>query len=78
MFGSWGKKRAISANDPLTGERKWSVDMDIPGFSCVLTTGGSLVFNGVPMGKLRAHDADTGKVEEFQRRRSASTATWSG
>ena len=56
------KPGKLSANDPLTGERKWSVDMDVPGFACVLTTGGGLVFNGDPMGKLQAHDADTGKV----------------
>jgi alcohol dehydrogenase (cytochrome c) len=37
-----GAARKLSANDPLTGERKWSVDMDVPGFSCVLTTGGGL------------------------------------
>jgi alcohol dehydrogenase (cytochrome c) len=36
--------------------------MDIPGFASVLTTGGGLVFNGDPMGILRAFDADTGKV----------------
>ena len=36
------KPGKLSANDPLTGERKWSVDMDVPGFSCVLTTGGGL------------------------------------
>jgi alcohol dehydrogenase (cytochrome c) len=36
--------------------------MDVPGFACVLTTGGGLVFNGDPMGKLQAFDADTGKV----------------
>ena len=36
--------------------------MDVPGFACVLTTGGGLVFNGDPMGKLQAYDADTGKV----------------
>jgi alcohol dehydrogenase (cytochrome c) len=56
------KPGRLSANDPITGERKWSYDMDVPGFGCVLTTGGSLVFNGDPMGKLQAFDADTGKV----------------
>jgi glucose dehydrogenase len=52
----------LVANDPITGQRKWSYEMDVPGFACVLTTGGSLVFNGDPMGILRAFDADTGKV----------------
>src|SRR4029078_7054702 len=36
--------------------------MDVPGFACVLTTGGGLVFNGDPMGKLQAYDGETGKV----------------
>ena len=49
-------------HDPITGERKWTYEMDVPGFACVLTTGGGLVFNGDPMGKLQAFDADTGKV----------------
>jgi alcohol dehydrogenase (cytochrome c) len=56
------KPGKLSANDPITGERKWSIDMDVPGFACVLTTGGGLVFNGDPMGKLQAYDGDTGKV----------------
>ena len=36
--------------------------MDIPGFASALTTGGGLVFNGDPIGILRAFDADTGRV----------------
>jgi alcohol dehydrogenase (cytochrome c) len=56
------KPGQLSANDPFTGARKWSYPMDVPGFSCVLTTAGGLVFNGDPMGKLQAFDADTGKV----------------
>jgi alcohol dehydrogenase (cytochrome c) len=51
----------LVANDPFTGEEKWSVPMDVPGFAGVLTTGGRLVFNGDPMGMLKAYDADTGK-----------------
>lgn len=56
------KPGQLSANDPFTGDRKWSYGMDVPGFSCVLTTAGGLAFNGDPMGKLKAFDADTGKV----------------
>src|SRR6266536_2039500 len=56
------KPGRLDANDPFTGERKWTYEMDIPGFASVLTTGGGLVFNGDPMGVLRAFDADTGKV----------------
>jgi alcohol dehydrogenase (cytochrome c) len=36
--------------------------MNIPSFSTVLATGGGLVFNGDPLGNLRAFDADDGKV----------------
>jgi alcohol dehydrogenase (cytochrome c) len=56
------KPGRLDAHDPITGQRKWTYDMDVPGFASVLTTGGSLVFNGDPMGVLRAFDADTGKV----------------
>ena len=56
------KPGRLDANDPITGQRKWTYEMDVPGFACVLTTGGGLVFNGDPMGKLQAFDADTGKV----------------
>jgi alcohol dehydrogenase (cytochrome c) len=56
------KPGQLSANDPFTGKQKWSHAMDVPGFSCVLTTAGGLVFNGDPMGKLQAFDAETGKV----------------
>jgi hypothetical protein len=43
----------MAAPRPLTGERKWAIDMDLPDFACVLTTGGG-VFNGDP-GRLQAH-----------------------
>ena len=56
------KPGRLDARDPLTGERKWTYEMDVPGFASVLTTGGGLVFNGDPLGVLRAFDADTGKV----------------
>jgi alcohol dehydrogenase (cytochrome c) len=52
----------IDARDPITGERKWTYEMNIPSFSTVLATGGGLVFNGDPLGNLRAFDADDGKV----------------
>jgi alcohol dehydrogenase (cytochrome c) len=51
----------LTAYDPFTGEQKWSVKMNIPGFAGVLTTGGGLVFNGDPTGMLYAYDADNGK-----------------
>lgn len=63
MLAPDGRKPGrLDARDPFTGERKWTYEMDIPGFASALTTGGGLVFNGDPMGILRAFDADTGKV----------------
>jgi alcohol dehydrogenase (cytochrome c) len=56
------KPGGLDARDPITGQRKWTYEMDVPGFACVLTTGGGLVFNGDPTGTLKAFDADTGKV----------------
>jgi alcohol dehydrogenase (cytochrome c) len=56
------KPGRLDARDPFTGERKWTYEMDIPGFASVLTRGGGLVFNGDPLGVLRAFDADTGNV----------------
>lgn len=52
----------IDARDPITGERKWSFELEVPSFASVLSTGGGLVFNGDPLGIFRALDADTGKV----------------
>jgi alcohol dehydrogenase (cytochrome c) len=56
------KPGRLDARDPFTGVLKWTHEMDIPGFASVLTTGGGLVFNGDPMGILRAFDADSGKL----------------
>lgn len=52
----------LDARDPITGERKWTYEMNIPSFGSVLTTGGALVFNGDPLGIIRAFDAESGKV----------------
>ena len=52
----------LDARDPVTGERKWTVDYPLPGLGSVLTTGGGLVFNGDPEGIVRAYDADDGSV----------------
>jgi alcohol dehydrogenase (cytochrome c) len=52
----------LDARDPITGQRKWTYEMAIPSFGAVLTTGGGLVFNGDPLGIVRAFDADDGKV----------------
>jgi alcohol dehydrogenase (cytochrome c) len=52
----------LDARDPITGQRKWTFEMDIPSFGSVLTTGGGLVFNGDPLGIIRAFDTEDGKV----------------
>jgi alcohol dehydrogenase (cytochrome c) len=52
----------LDARDPITGQRKWTYEMEIPSFGSVLATGGGLVFNGDPLGNLRAFDADNGQV----------------
>ncbi|MBV8120472.1 MAG: PQQ-binding-like beta-propeller repeat protein [Alphaproteobacteria bacterium] len=52
----------LDARDPITGKRKWTYETALPSFGSVLTTGGGLVFNGDPLGIIRAFDADTGKV----------------
>lgn len=56
------KAGRLDARDPFTGKLKWSWESDIPSFSAVMSTGGGLVFNGDPLGNIRAFDADNGKV----------------
>ena len=56
------KARArLDAVDPLSGERRWSVEYDLPGLGNVLTTKGDLVFNSELDGTFTAYHADTGK-----------------
>ena len=52
----------LDARDPVTGERKWTYEVDLPLLGSVLTTGGSFVFNGDPLGIVRAFDADSGNI----------------
>jgi alcohol dehydrogenase (cytochrome c) len=52
----------LDARDPITGQRKWTYEMDIPSLGSVLTTGGGLVFNGDPLGIIRAFDTENGKL----------------
>ena len=47
--------------DPLTGERRWTVNYEIPILSSVLTTAGGLVFVGDLQGYVRAYDAESGQ-----------------
>jgi alcohol dehydrogenase (cytochrome c) len=56
------KPGRLDARDPFTGQRKWTYEMDLPSFGSVLATGGGLVFNGDPLGNVRAFDAEDGKV----------------
>ena len=52
----------LDARDPVTGKRKWTYEVDLPLLGSVLTTGGNLVFNGDPLGIVRAFDGDTGEI----------------
>ncbi len=52
----------LDAHNPLTGELKWSVDYDMPGYGSVLSTAGGLVFNGDARGNVFAYDAEDGNV----------------
>src|SRR5438309_8097881 len=51
----------LDARDPVTGERKWSINFKYPPIGSVLSTGGNLVFHGDLEGIVHAYDADTGE-----------------
>ena len=51
----------LDARDPITGKLHWSVEYERPSWGSVLATGGDLVFNGDPLGILRAFDATNGE-----------------
>ena len=51
----------LDARDPVTGERKWSVNFKYPPIGSVLSTGGGLVVHGDVEGVVRAYDADSGE-----------------
>lgn len=51
----------IDAFDPLTGKRKWRVPTVYPESSCLLATGGGLIFGGDIEGRAWALDASTGE-----------------
>jgi alcohol dehydrogenase (cytochrome c) len=53
---------ALRAIDPLTGERKWEVKYEGPGWAGVLSTAGGVVFSADHAGLFMAVDAGTGKV----------------
>jgi alcohol dehydrogenase (cytochrome c) len=53
---------ALRAIDPLTGERKWEVKYDLPGWAGVMSTASGLVFSADHAGKFMAVDSTTGKV----------------
>jgi alcohol dehydrogenase (cytochrome c) len=52
---------ALRAIDPKSGKIVWEVKNSAPLWGGVLTTGGDLVFYGVPEGYLKAIDAQSGK-----------------
>jgi glucose dehydrogenase len=51
----------VSANDPLTGAKKWEVEFPEPPLASLMSTAGNLLFVPDPRGWLRAFDAATGK-----------------
>ncbi|MFN0122548.1 MAG: PQQ-dependent dehydrogenase, methanol/ethanol family [Blastocatellia bacterium] len=51
----------IDAFDPVTGEKKWAVDMKYPLTSSLLATAGDLVLTADIEGNFLAYDAKTGK-----------------
>jgi alcohol dehydrogenase (cytochrome c) len=53
---------ALRAIDPLTGQRKWEVKYDGPGWAGVMSTAGGVVFSGDHQGTFMAVDASNGKV----------------
>lgn len=55
----WGALRAI---DALTGEKKWDVKYDRPGWAGVTATAGGVVFSADHQGTFMAVDASNGKV----------------
>jgi alcohol dehydrogenase (cytochrome c) len=53
---------ALRALDPATGQLKWEIKQNAPGWAGVLTTASDLVFSGDNDGNFFAADAKTGKV----------------
>jgi alcohol dehydrogenase (cytochrome c) len=51
----------LDARDPVTGERKWTVNYKYPPIGGVLSTAGGLVFHGDVEGIVHAYDADSGE-----------------
>ena len=52
---------SLKAINPTTMEVAWEVKNAAPLWGGVMTTGGGLVFTGMPEGQLKAFDADTGE-----------------
>jgi alcohol dehydrogenase (cytochrome c) len=52
---------ALRAFDPLTGEQKWEVRHDTPGWGGVLSTAGGVVFGGNAEGFILAANSRTGE-----------------
>ena len=50
------------AINPLTGEKKWEIPLDLPSAAGMLATGGGLVFTGKLTGEFIALDAAPGKT----------------
>jgi alcohol dehydrogenase (cytochrome c) len=53
---------ALRAIDPLTGQRKWEIKYDAPGWAGVMSTASGVVFSADHQGTFMAVDASNGKV----------------
>ena len=51
----------LDARDPVTGERRWSINFKYPPIGSILSTAGGLVFHGDVEGVAHAYDADSGE-----------------
>ncbi len=51
----------LDARDPLTGQRKWTINTGMPMMGSLLTTGSGLLFAGDLKGWAHAYDASTGE-----------------
>ena len=60
--GPEGHRGLVSAWDPVTARKAWTIEEDFPVWSGVVATAGNLVFYGTMEGWFKAVDAETGKL----------------
>ena len=60
--GEGGYLGEFVAYNPVTREKAWRIEEDLPFLGGAMTTAGGLVFYGTPAGELKALDAATGEL----------------